>query len=123
MALNQTAREGDGPDPHPVRRRAEAVLWSTRLLTLVGVIGLLVTAAVVAVETSRDVAELVRESFGDRSSSVIADVVKILDGYLVVAILVLVAFGLYDLFVDRLDHAHHPSARAPGSSSGAVSTT
>jgi uncharacterized membrane protein YqhA len=32
-----------------------------------------------------------------------ADVVKIVDTYLFVAILVLVAFGLYELFIGRLD--------------------
>lgn len=117
MTTEPRAEQREGTqDPNRLRTRIEAVLWATRLLMGFGVAGLVVTAAVVTWATSVDVIDLVTSTLTEETSSsaTVADVVKILDGYLLVAILLLVAFGLYDQFVDHLDPAHAPSRSASG---------
>ena len=88
----------------------ERVLWSTRLLLLGGVAGSAVLAAAVTwvgtvdlVRFIGDVAGYTTDDDSDLRGELVGSVVKIVDTYLLVAILVLVAFGLYELFVGRLD--------------------
>ena len=89
----------------------ERVLWSTRLLLLGGVAGGAVLGAAVvwmgSVDLVRFLGDVADHTTGDPSSEVrsglVADAVKIVDTYLLAAILVVAAFGLYELFVGRLD--------------------
>ncbi|MEW6470860.1 MAG: YqhA family protein [Actinomycetota bacterium] len=97
----------DPPRPAPLGERA---LWSTRLLLLGGVAGSAVLAVAVVwlatVDLARfvaDVADYTRAGDTAGRGELIADVVKIIDIYLVAAILVVAAFGLYELFIGRLD--------------------
>lgn len=97
----------DRPRPAPLGERA---LWSTRLLLLGGVAGSAVLAVAVVwlatVDLARfvaDVADYTRADDTALRGELIADVVKIIDIYLLAAILVVAAFGLYELFIGRLD--------------------
>lgn len=88
----------------------ERVLWSTRLLLLGGVAGSAgLAAAVVWVATvdlarfAADVAHYTTNDAAGLRSELVTDVVKIVDTYLVAAILIVAAFGLYELFIGRLD--------------------
>lgn len=89
----------------------EQLLWSTRLLLLGGVIGSAVLAIAVTwmgtVDLLRFIGDVSEYTTADDVSTLrddlVASVVKIVDTYLFVAILVLVAFGLYELFIGRLD--------------------
>lgn len=95
----------------------ERLLWGSRLLVLVPVVvglALAVGVAVVAtVDAVYSVGTVVR--FADPSSgteardasrdAVITAVVKVLDGYLISAILIVFSLGLYELFVSKLDAA------------------
>lgn len=89
---------------------AERVLWSTRLLLVAGVVGSVVLAVAVlwlaTVDLVRfigDVANYTGDSAAATRSDLVAGVVKIVDAYLLAAILVMVTFGLYELFVGRID--------------------
>lgn len=98
--------------------RAERLLWSTRLLIVAAVLGAVAMGAAALWLATVDVVVLAGDIAAyttdpDRSSTragLVADVVKIVDTYLLAAILLLVAFGLHELFVSRLDHAEE----APG---------
>lgn len=93
--------------PPPI---GERILWSTRLLLLGGVVGSAVLAAATvwmgSVDLFRfieDVADYTTSDDSELRGELVGSVVKIVDTYLLVAILVLVSFGLYELFVGRLD--------------------
>jgi uncharacterized protein (TIGR00645 family) len=86
------------------------VLWSSRLLLVVGVAGSAVLAVAVlwlaTVDLVRflgDVVDYTSDGEGTARSDLVAGVVKIVDTYLLAAILVVVTFGLYELFVGRID--------------------
>lgn len=98
------------PEPNaPPAPMAERLLWSTRLLLVVGVAGSAVLAAAVlwlaTVDLARFVADAVDYTNDDGAgrSTLIAEAVKIVDAYLLAAILLVVTFGLYELFIGRID--------------------
>ena len=89
---------------------AERVLWSTRLLLVAGVAGsaILAVAALwlATVDLARFLADVVDYTTGGGGaarSDLVSGVVKIVDTYLLAAILVVVTVGLYELFVGRID--------------------
>jgi uncharacterized membrane protein YqhA len=92
---------------------AERALWGSRLLMLVGVAGSILMAVIVLWVSAVDLAVLAGDTIAYASASDRADVradliggiVKTIDSFLLAAILVLVAFGLYELFISRLDPA------------------
>lgn len=98
-------------DHPPAAPFGERVLWSTRLLLLGGVAGSAVLAVAVVwvatVDLLRFVVDVVDYTTASDAeglrSELVADVVKIVDTYLLAAILIVAAFGLYELFVGRLD--------------------
>ena len=98
-------------EPHdPPVPIGERVLWSARFLLLGGVVGSAVLAAVVIWLATVDLVRFIGDVAGYTSADdaalrrdLVADLVKIVDVYLLAAILVVAAFGLYELFVGRLD--------------------
>lgn len=89
---------------------AERVLWSTRLLLVAGVAGSVVLAVAVVWLATVDLVRFLGDvadytTYGDATarSGLVAGVVKIVETYLLAAILVVVTFGLYELFVGRID--------------------
>lgn len=100
-----------GQGPHPPAPLGERVLWSLRFLLLAAVIGAALAALVSMWIATVDVVVLIGKVGGyataaDRPTireDVLSDIVKVLDLYLIAAILLLVAFGLYELFIGRLD--------------------
>jgi uncharacterized membrane protein YqhA len=95
----------------------ERLLWGSRLLVLVPVVAGLVLAVGVAFVATVDavyslgtVARFADPSLGPEArdasrDAVITAVVKVLDGYLISAILIVFSLGLYELFVSKLDAA------------------
>lgn len=88
----------------------ERALWSTRLLLVAGVAGSAVLAAAVLwlatvdlVRFLADVADYTTDGDASARSSLVAGAVKIIDTYLLAAILIVVSIGLYELFVGRID--------------------
>jgi uncharacterized membrane protein YqhA len=100
-----------------VEKRFEAVLWHSRLVVVVAVIASLVVALAMFYVATVDVVALVRHlgHYHDLSmaadvraelrGTIVAHVVEVVDGYLLAAIMLIFALGLYELFVSRIDLA------------------
>jgi uncharacterized membrane protein YqhA len=113
---HQPAERSDDP-PIAVPRSTlevgfERALWSARLIPLVAVVVCLLLAVAATVLATLDALRLVAlliEYAVDRSDPVrteaVTMIVKALDGYLMAALLVVVALGLYELFIGRIDPA------------------
>lgn len=102
----------------------ERALWSSRLLVIVAVLvsvllalAALVLATLDALHTVRLLGRYADPGLGGDErdvlrTDVLTTIVKSLDGYLIAALLLIVAFGLYELFVNRIDPATgSPAAR------------
>ena len=101
----------------PVARFFEEALWSSRLIVLVAVVfGLLLALGAFYLATVDvfyffgyllEYADLSLSSDDreDLRASAITAIVKAVDGYLIAAILIIFALGLYELFVSKLDPA------------------
>jgi uncharacterized membrane protein YqhA len=100
-----------------VERIFERLLWSSRLVVLVAVVASLLVGLAVFYIATVDVIELLRH-LGDYASAslaadaraalraqTIAHVVEVIDGYLLGTIMLIFAFGLYELFISRIDAA------------------
>ncbi len=100
-----------------VERRFESLLWSSRLVVLIAVLGSLVVALAMFYVTTMDVLYLLAHlrGYGDLTMEVgaraalrgqtVAHVVEVVDGYLLAAIMLIFSLGLYELFVSRIDVA------------------
>jgi uncharacterized membrane protein YqhA len=98
-----------------LERIFENVLWKSRLVVLLAVIGSLVTSIVMFLLASADVVHLIQELLhfasveGDARlaarQTIVTAVVEVIDGYLLAAILLIFALGLYELFISRIDTA------------------
>jgi len=117
------APEPPSSRPRPALERAfEAVLWRSRLVVLLAVIGSLLTAIVMFLLASADVLHLFQELLHfagvdgvDRvlaRQAIVTSVVEVIDGYLLAAILLIFALGLYELFISRIDEAVGEEASA-----------
>ena len=108
-------REGNSPAVRSTTAEAvfERFLWGSRLPMLVGVAGSVLMAVIVLWMSAVDLAVLAGDAISytsatdraDVRADLISGVVKTVDNFLLAAILILVAFGLYELFVSRLDPA------------------
>ena len=94
----------------------ENMLWRSRFVVLLAVIGSLVAGVAMFVVSSLDVWHLFNEVMhyfsvlGQDGASevrhhIVAAVVEIIDGYLLATVLVIFSLGLYELFISRLDPA------------------
>lgn len=106
-----------------LERTFERALWSSRLLVVGAVLVTVLLAVAALVLATVDAASLVRllAGYADPGlagdardtlrTEVVTTIVKALDGYLIAALLVVVAFGLYELFINRLDPAEGSAAK------------
>jgi uncharacterized membrane protein YqhA len=95
----------------------ERALWLSRLMMLVAVASCVLLAFGVIYVTTVDVAYLLGSVVGyadaasdpsgraDARIAVVTSVVAAVDGYFIAAILLLVALGLYELYVNKIDGA------------------
>jgi len=102
----------------------ERTLWQSRLVVLVGVIASALVSLGAFYMATVDVVHLLRDIFSYGSltlamdqraalrSEVVSGIVKAVDGYLIAAILLIFALGLYELFVNKIDVARR-SGDAP----------
>jgi uncharacterized membrane protein YqhA len=98
-------------------RRFESLLWSSRLVALIAVLGSLAVALAMFYVAPMDVLYLLTHlgQYGDFTMAVearaalrgqtVAHVVEVVDGYLLAAIMLIFSLGLYELFVSRIDIA------------------
>jgi uncharacterized membrane protein YqhA len=95
----------------------ESLLWNSRLIVLVAVIASLVVSLAMFYISTIDVVSLVQHlgayhdftleagTRADMRGTIVAHVVEVVDGYLLAAIMLIFALGLYELFVSRIDQA------------------
>jgi uncharacterized membrane protein YqhA len=95
----------------------ESLLWNSRLIVLVAVIASLVVSLAMFYVSTIDVVSLVQHlgvyhdltleagTRADMRGTIVAHVVEVVDGYLLAAIMLIFALGLYELFVSRIDRA------------------
>ncbi len=100
-----------------MRELFERFLWNSRLSVMIGVVACIVAAFVVFIMGVKDVAHMVAliweyvttGSHGVRNELVMV-VVEILDTFLLGAVLLIFAFGLYELFISKLEAAEKSEA-------------
>lgn len=107
----------------------ESLLWNSRLVVLAPVLGSLILGVGMVVVATTDAARVVitisrypllhagshSRQFGERSdplefadvirTQMVAHIVEVIDGYLLATIMLIFSFGLYELFISRLDVA------------------
>lgn len=98
-------------------RLIESVLWNSRLVVLVPVLASMLLAFGAFIVTTVDVVVLLWGMISYLDSSltdtarealrieVISEIVTVIDGYLLAAILLIFSLGLYELFINRIDQA------------------
>jgi uncharacterized membrane protein YqhA len=104
-------------------RAVEHLLWRTRLLVIVAVVASLLTSAAMLFVSSVDLVHLARDVLSysdprgpseheDIRSAVVVHVVQLIDGYLLSTVLLIFAFGLYEVFIHKLhDDATQEASR------------
>ena len=95
----------------------ERVLWGSRLLMLVAVVAGVLLALGTFYLALVDLAHFFRLALGygvgagdGLRADLVTAIVKVLDGFLISAILIIVSLGLYELFVNRIDVARFSEA-------------
>lgn len=95
----------------------EALLWRSRLVVLVAVVASVVVSLVMFYVASIDVLSLLGHVLHyhqfdmepatrvEMRGEIVAFVVEVVDGYLLAAIMLIFALGLYELFISRIDIA------------------
>lgn len=105
-----------------VERPFEAALWATRYVVMVAVVGSLAaslaTFYVAAVDTVLTVYHALPYPRLDDAAraalkvTTLKHLVAVVDGYLLGAVLLIFAFGLYEIFISRIDLAERAETRA-----------
>jgi uncharacterized membrane protein YqhA len=105
-----------------LERWFEGMLWNGRFAVLIAVVGSLVVALALLAMTAAEVAAVVSHvvHYFDVSldaaarraihDDVIAEVVKILDGFLLATAVLIFSLGLYELFISDIDAARESKA-------------
>lgn len=100
-----------------VERALEACIWKSRILVFVAVVGGLATSIGVFFVTSVDTVLIIAHvgqyatlNLPDSKrdplhNAIIKHVVGVVDGYLLATVLLIFSFGLYELFISKLDSA------------------
>lgn len=99
----------------PIETFFETVLWNSRWLMVIPVFISLILAIGVLLVTTVDAVSLVGDMLGYAAQTeaargalyvqTISDVVSIVDGYLLAAIMLIFALGLYELFINKINAA------------------
>ena len=103
-----------------LERFFEGALWNSRLLVMVAVVASVAVAIVMFYIATIDAAYLIadvthyatlEQAARDRAhATIVAHVAEIVDGYLFAAIMIIFSFGLYELFVSRIEAAENSHA-------------
>jgi uncharacterized membrane protein YqhA len=100
----------------------ERALWASRLVMLIAVVGSLLLAfgsfylaiidviSALAIFRNYSVLSLSTQAFTDLRNEAVTTIVRALDGFLISAILLLFAFGVYELFVSKINPARRSTA-------------
>ncbi len=101
----------------PIERFFETLMWNSRLIILLPVLmslllalGLFLTTTIDALSLTTNMVsyadpELSEQERKDERLKIVSEVVAIVDGYLLAAIMLIFSLGLYELFVNKIDFA------------------
>ncbi len=107
---------------HTLERLFENVLWSSRFVVLLAVISSGLASLAVFYISTVDVCYMIGDllhygspalSSGERllmRDNMVRHVVAVVDGYLLGTVLLIFSLGLYELFISKIDPAHHDKA-------------
>lgn len=100
-----------------MRNLFERVLWSSRLSVMLGVLACIVAAFVIFIMGLKDVIHMldliwsyILTGSHEVRNDLVMVVVEILDTFLLGAVLLIFAFGLYELFINNLEVAEKSKA-------------
>lgn len=108
-----------------LQRLFERILWESRLVVLIGVVASLLVAfgafymaTVDAVYFLSHLSQytnptLTAELHADLRAQTVTHIVKVIDLYLIAAIVFLFALGLYELFISKIDVAENAETASP----------
>jgi len=90
----------------------ESILWNGRLITLLAVVFSFLSSVALFVAGSKKIFSTVIESFFEsshnvESDSILIDIIGAVDLYLIALVLLIFSFGVYELFVSKIDQARH----------------
>jgi uncharacterized membrane protein YqhA len=100
-----------------IERIFEGLLWKSRLLVIIAVVASILAGMCLFFVASVDVVRLLRHVAHYADSGIVPEernmlraqttvhVVEIIDGYLLATVMLIFAFGLYELFISRIDSA------------------
>ncbi len=99
-----------------IERAFEWLLWEGRLFILSAVIFGMIGAIILFVVASIDIYEVARYTYGVMSShqhpanfheKIVGDIIGAVDLYLIAVVMLLFSFGLYELFISKIDPAEN----------------
>lgn len=116
-----------GPKPSPARGAAferifERILWSTRFTVLIPVVLGLVSAAILFLIASGDILTVVKDAImyytnhadgHELHEKALGTIIGAIDLYLIGIVMLIFSFGLYELFVSRVDVAREDKTDNP----------
>ncbi len=97
---------------HTVERVFERSLWSTRYFVLLGVICSALSALVLFIAGSLEVLQVLVEYVGVGEhhlthERILIGIIGAVDFYLIALVLLIISFGIYELFISEIDVARH----------------
>jgi uncharacterized membrane protein YqhA len=107
---------------NPFERALESVLWRSRFVVILAVVASIAASLAMFWITSVDMFYAVTHLVGYADSSLteearkglrdgaVTQVVEVVDGYLLASVMLIFAFGLYELFISDIDEAHGSTA-------------
>jgi uncharacterized membrane protein YqhA len=107
---------------NPFERALESILWKSRFVVILAVVASIAASLAMFWITSVDMFYAVAHLVGYADSSLteearkglrdgaVTQVVEVVDGYLLASVMLIFAFGLYELFISDIDEAHGSTA-------------
>lgn len=120
--MTPTLREAPTSSGGKATSALERALWGSRLLVIAAVVATVLLAVAALLLATADAVSLpgLLAGYADPAlagdardalrTAIVTTIVKALDGYLIAALLLVVAFGLYELFISRIDPAEGTDA-------------
>lgn len=111
MSTPNRPTQTGGKDMHPIETKFEKGLWSIRYIVLLGVLFGALSAIVLFVAGSLEIYNTLMDFFFASSGHVgheeiLIAIIGAIDFYLIALVLLIFTFGIYELFISKIDIAH-----------------
>lgn len=91
---------------------SERLLWGSRYIVVVAVVASIIVCCGMYIVATIDVGHFIKNIYSyikltneDARSTIVTNIVEIIDGYLLATMMLVFSFGLYELFISRIDPA------------------